>query len=72
MLQILSSVTLNVIFILNGQVQVGEVVKESGNIIYVIPCENYDKLNRVPLNKRDVDVVDWTCREYNEFVRNAR
>ena len=72
MLNMVVALTTNVIFILNGQVQVGEVVKESGNLIYVIPCENYNKINRVALNKRDVDVVDWNCRDYNEFVRRAR
>jgi hypothetical protein len=72
MLALIGALTTNVIFILNGQVQVGEVVKESGNVVYVIPCENYNKLNRIQLNKREVDVVDWTCRDYNEFVREAR
>lgn len=55
---------INVFFLQNGELKMGEVVRQSGNVLIIQPCDNRDPLHQSRVNKRDTEQVDMTCREF--------
>lgn len=63
----------NVMFIHNGEVKVGEVVKSSYGVTYVIDCERYDPLHRMQIpNHEIIAKVRTTCAEFRELKKDLR
>jgi len=60
-----------VIFSHNGHIGVGEVVKRSGNITYVMPCERRDRLHLLQLNAYEIIRTkrEISCREYLDSLK---
>jgi hypothetical protein len=62
----------NILFVHNGEVKVGEVVKRSGSITYVKDCENESAIYRMPVPRGEiVGAYRGTCADFRELKREV-
>ena len=62
----------NVMYVQNGEIMVGKVVKKSGTVTYVTPCTEEGSIKRWPVQRYEiVDQVQMTCQEFRD-IRNGR
>lgn len=63
----------NVLYIQDGEIKVGKIRKQVGNVTYVTPCENESQIYRVPVQRSDMfGKTSMSCGEYRDLRRNLR
>jgi hypothetical protein len=63
----------NILFIQNGEIKVGKVVKKSGSITYVQDCENESQIYRIPVPRGQVvGAYRGTCADFRSLKRELR
>jgi hypothetical protein len=63
----------NIVFVQNGEIKVGTVVKKSGSVTYVRDCENESQIYRVPVQRGEVvGAYRGTCADFRELKRELR